>query len=723
MARKLSFEDAYSQTFGSFDQGVDSGTFLVKIENRESVNGEVQVIENEFNIELFGPFMIFDPVIDNSNVSVPSFSIFTLYFMVRLNSYSCSLEFLPVFTRVAFNIIITFKSLSEAQYWIKKFRSLRIMANKTDQIFPPISCPIVLYDPATNPQKTDLELSFINNKISIITSSNKLLFSFNVSTETSFIFISPFKNYKGDHREFSFTFIQPNWIDKAIICNSKWSLALITLTIYLMTSRTYVQNLKKIKNEIIYAAKIPSREQDNEKIDELNLTIEYPIQKVCEPFDVSPKLQFKSVIVPEKASSRLELLSFEFKLNRKIYFTKLSHQIPKKITRNKKFYPKALKFEDEVAKLTNNYPIEINIQTDFEKQVENTEDSQKIDYLYDFLNPIVASQEILDICKEFQFETEHLRKRVNGYQFSKDLGKLVLELSNCCSVENKSFCEICSGIARVLLKGTEHSKFIDEIRSIVPNSISKYIPNYDVDINSKLTFFVARLMITKNFSKFIHIIMKEYNWRCRIYRPTAPMYSSIFIELLIAAVLPIFSMKFTGTLKYDVLVNNKWSKDFYPPSQKLAKHINEIKKILNQETPENIQNIIHEFVNIIINDFMSAYIAPKPCPLQFMRNSWYCFVLGASRFENFSINLMCEAVESYTILLKDPNAMQESLLMQGLRKGLCGTWCLAAIIAGREEEVFDRDSFLFDDVEMLAYIDNIHEFSKIIADLSYDLTF
>ncbi|EAY14512.1 hypothetical protein TVAG_388430 [Trichomonas vaginalis G3] len=639
--------------------------------------------------------------------------------MLKFNHQSNALEFIPAFLNVSYSVSLFFKHSSDAQSWANKIRFIRKVANKTDMIFPPVSCPVILYDPSQPTPKLNLELSFMNNKVTLVTSNNKILQTFNVSTNTSFIFISPFKTISIEDRMNAFSFLQPNWSEKAIVCDSKWCFGLITLTIYLMTSRQYAQNLKKINIPVFIASEFPEHRSNELVCSEVNMITSMEEPNLSKNLSNS-KIQFKPVSVPEKASSKLELLMFDTQIKRKIYFSQI---FKKKSQKNRKnqghFYKKTLSFDEELAKLKryDHFNIKLdNLQLNEKEFPEIT----KIDYVDQFLHPNIASQDLIDFYTAIGFKSTSNSRKINGYQFSKDVGSLVLQLLDDCSVKNPVFSQICSGIAYVLLKGANEKNIVQQIKEKFPENITKFIPNNNDDVYKRLVIFVARIIISKRITDFINRVMNDSEWRYSYYDHTSPIYSTEFLELLYAAILPLHTMKFVGPLDYNSLLSHEWKHDFLSPSVKVELQIKNIQNLLIQQDKAKIQSTVADIVSETINNFQKCYSHPVPCPLQSMKSVWYIFAISVSLYSHENITKMRECVESCTILLKDPDSMLNSLVMQGFKKGLLGYWCFAAVMAGREDNLFYEDSFLSDDSEMLSYIDGIHILSKILADLSLE---
>ena len=729
----------FSQTYPQFSSLNAKSRVGLRCEDLMKDNIRTKNNVSQYQAELIGPFMFFNVIIETKSydTTITNFYIFCPFYMTKFNVTDCSLDFIPIVPFISMNFSAYFQTYNEAVDFQRKILKAKTLANTPDLFCPPLVAPVIIY----NIDNGDVGEFEINSQGNIINFSNKM----NVRTESITIdekvFIlnySPFEKIPDNFLSISFTFNIDSWKNRCCICNNREFLEFIFFTIYLSVQRNALQKRNKPKQNVFLSTQIPIYKLSDKEINKF----EGYFCKETATFNAMPtemktkhEIDFQKVSVPTKASTKLELLSFDFPIQRRVFAVNKSSSQSSKAERKAKTsvcclrsVPSFDKFMEKEKKMYSNICIDFDIK-DPKDPIELSCFAKESDIalfeptgletLNDFLCPPVCCKECKNFCDKISLFVPQTFERTNGYLFSNKIGRIVVELGDSFDFESKDFSLLCSGIAQVFLEGfIDVDSFMDKFKDLLKETklIGCLNSFKELSTRENLILFIARIIKIGKLSQLLSILStKRKSWRIENYLSTSPMQSAEFVELLRAVTAPLQNCRVSGRLDKDSFCKTKWGSSKCLSPSVAVKH--SVDKLIESalDAKSETKEATKELINEIIEFFKDGFVKPSFSPVESMRHPWYCFVAGSAIDVEGAkqIEKMRDVVETLTTLLSNPEEMLHSLLYEGLKFGMIGEWVLLACAAGESEGLFKRESPIADHEEMLSFSNALFPLSDI----------
>ena len=676
MTRKTNIS-YFTQTYYELSKITASALAEVKVSDSMHEHANTKSISSQFHVDLQGPFIFFtlNKIENQQQSSMTNFFLFTLFYMWKYDSANCSLDFLPSYRQLTMRLTIFFKTNNEALDFQTKLRKAYSYCFTPNIFIPPLMIPIFIYDKTKN-EATELELSAQNGTINFADHSNVRVESFTITEMTGVISISPFHEFPDNFRSISFSFLQNGWERRACICQSKDILEFTFLTLFLSTCLSYI----KQRHELTHSKAIKAIAQPIPDPRKLNTSLFFPFNpknKEFDPFlhihEKEQKVSFIPVTVPSKASSKLELLSFDFPIQRNLFIYRNinSHgnsKITKKQKKEKTFIPRVfIDFNTCVKRISNK---EISVNDNFAETLKTEENNIKLfdfidlkektffqqngdEILLNFMQKKLFSPNLHNYAEKIGFSLPQTFAKFNGFHYGNQIGKLVIEISDSTiDLSNPKFYLILTGISLLFIENTNKENINHSFRSLLEKNqrFKSYFPLKPTE-NEKFSFdeflfamklFFCRLFISHLFSFFLEFIIKENNWRYSTYLKLSPLLSTDFIEHLQIVTQPIQNSQFIGHLNTNLLKETKWE-NYNPKNPVSVSESFVIRDLIenlhhmilsDNRNEENIHKITENIISEIINFFKKGFKIPSFSPFPTMRHPWYVFVIGSSLEQN-----------------------------------------------------------------------------------------
>ena len=448
---------------------------------------------------------------------------------------------------------------------------------------------------------------------------------------------------------------------------------------------------------------------------------------------------FQKVIVPEKASSHLELLQFEKDIKREIivYFNekdKIPHKNQQKLI--KPF--KETSFEKEIIKIKAENFQRIPF---YSIRQQNTKLFQ--------MKPDFLTKELSKNGNQLMHE--FLSRDVLSNQTKEFMDYLQLKYPNSNKNQPIPGVEICIKLSHLLTKINKSAKedlpyqlsdknieqIIDILSSLfVMHTIPDFFPKFSQLMKEnipnffKFSIFISHVLYKGDIFKFLSLLNEnaidenenQLNGLSGLYQENSLLRNPEFIEILIATFYPIINKEFVGKyrglekpltfkLRIDISCRND--------SNLILDAFSKGKEIPNQ--------IIADLISQISQFYSENYRKPEINPFSQMRSPFYAFQVACNLPDDTDV------IALRTVVTKITKECQQNplahLFSYGLNCGMAGKWFLRSVQIIREESLSSEESGFYDPEVISNIADSLFSISSIFISIneeelfSYDLPF
>ena len=691
---------------------------IVKLHQNSGTNNALNpgLYNENFEVSMIGPFLKFNRVNDSANTrnqKSVSFYIFTPYFMTRRDFLKNSIEMIPLHLRTQASIEINFPSKNESLSFLSKIHKINAILLDSVRILPPVLASVKTYSPRTK-VSTDYELSFINNIISLH-SSQKIADPLPINVDVNSCIVPPFdmESCSEDNKGLSFLFKGKGFDELFITFENFDIMAFSFLTIYLSIEQKYVKT-KQVVPKIALASDIMSKPDKDDKIMWPAQILKTDGFKINESsiFDSRqvPKMHAK-VLVPEKASSHLELLQFDMQIKRNVYcyFSKKCEKTERRVEPKlpkTSFEGECIKIKSELFSRIPFYTTEKRKQKLFTPKPDfftKTLNANGETLLNELVSKPIASNETSQFMKSLKFIVPNKSQPTPGLQIAAKIGHIITEL-NSNLLTDPTFIELCRNFCSIL---------IDRIADDFYEKFSKLM-NCRVNDFCSLTVFISKYFYKGTLGSLISLFgTKQFN---DLYLPHSLMRNTEFIELFIAAIYPVTTKCFTG---HFVGINEP-----VPLPQRHDIHCRVLSNLIRESLSsgeEMPKRFIAELVCRTSLFLSENYHGPVPSFFSGMRTPFYAFQVACNEKDDTDVIALRTVVNKITAsAAKHPVC---SLLIAGLKFGMSGKWFLRAIKVCKEENLLSQKSAFLDDDQVTNLADSLFSLSSILVEIDEDEIF
>lgn len=684
-----------------------------------------------FYFNMIGPFIL-AKFADKKKLYINELShdylIFIPQFFVQKRNGN-TLNFIPSNPNSLFSFCIDFKDhISACSSWYTLIQKAEeIIEGELKMIT--LNIPINLLDLQT---KTLSKMDLTNTQNSInFTNCQYISKDFKNSLDASRLEILPANDVPEiDNDKIFMSFIlNPSWQQKyAIICGSEDDMFITFVTLFGMINNKKRENRKKefCHDEQSHTL-CNDTYVDNSSVELKKLSsIKFFSKPASLRSDVSlhtGNINFGSVQVPLKASSDLELISFETNVKRHIIVDFADTKMKKLNIRQEKMIGSSLSFEERIQKMkskTNIKDLLTNLGYVLEEKKEFEADQKKgKDIINQFLHSITSNEDISSFCEEIGFTyNKYAIRPVEGKPILQKFTLLIKDIPNEFTLNNESYLKFAECFASILIQNVDKKTFYQSFKALLSKtSFSELlILAQDGSLLRTVFNFVHRLVFQKRLFDFVIYLQNSPEWRRDNFQTASVWHSLQFFEFL-ASKISTFSKK--KILKSDFNIENI-------PVNFIHIHdrYDTIIRIICETILDRYQNYlgINDLVLLLIQNICEflyeGYQRTSTALFPEMQTPWYTMYIASTLPYEYPEMLQFSQVVNKIFLsdIKNPRNMLMNLILDGIRFGVIDKWIIFAAFAAKEIGCYKPKSSIFKNDRVVSISNSLHMISSVMIE-------
>ena len=728
---------SYQQCFPSLYSIQLSGSFSICLKNHSlEFNDFMQTATTNFNIILHGPFLT--AILSNHNnfgkhPLFHDYHLFIPFFLISRKS-ELSIQLIPVNYHICLELTISFKSKEENQEWYQTILSINGFLKDLKNVPRNLKIPVIIFEEKTQKKITSkMEISELMNnstkaKISFelvekLTDFPKLIL---LCEKTS---LSLADDYTHLEDQFFSSFYLENQHQQAkyLMFDSKDILYTVFTSLYILINQL-VEAKRKSKKIMRYFAK------SIQSVDETPLiyrNINYyskPMEiKSIVTFEKNDDLFKKPTSVPAKASTDLQLLSFDSEIKRRILIIKNKQKKPKKQNKEHLFFEIPVDYEDQLSTIKSYYSqniISYNFKVSqklpfqiFSKFDSNYLSSDSDIIMKSFFSRLEICKETAQICNSLKYTCSPFKEHFYGEYPLQQINNILSNFSNIISMNDSEFVKLCSIFASIFFVNTDYSKVLPAIKELLKmqNRIRNMIPCYQEPFQTLVIFF-SRIIFTNTFHNFLNIVISDAQWRKRNFWSISYINNLGFLELLLKVSLSLSSRTYKGQLnrsliqKNPLLIERKDIEIHY-----IIKNI----QIQAQNSGQFIKVLIAKIINILCRLFTEGFLYSQTAILPELRHGWYCMCLASKmKIQSPEMIAFKKAVDEASLSYLSPNEMMIKALNIGFNCGMVSPWILYIAKTAKKYNLYDENSDIMNNGIVISISDSLRILLSFLVDMS-----
>lgn len=705
-----------------------TGTFAVCFRDHSILYGELmQTATTSFNLILHGPFLT--AILSNrSNFGKHALfrdhHLFAPHFIATRHN-SLSLHLIPEHYRVCLEATITFKSEEEICEWMRALQSLRALMRDLRYVPTPLRVPAALLDARSRKRTpaiveiTGVEPNARNPRLAIESSerSGDAVCVIPLSASTVVLIADVIEVDQGF---LTLSVESKEQATKLLLFDTQDAFYTVFAAMHAIIERMVEKQRVEKKPRRNIAE--PFQTQGDEQLEwPKPVFAREPVQlrAVPDPPPLTARTFTTFPRVPVKASTELQLLTFEGELRRRVLVIRGARRANVRAAETEEPYAEfafddaqtAMRayYVDTIAAVTGKGsakpPFKFLSRFDAGTYTRSGEEVMR-----GVFARRETARETIQACNAIRYPVRERTERTYG-------GAAIAQLRAAVARGNAAFAEVCSVLASVFFVNTEGARVMPAVRALLANRLNflDMIPR-KLEPFQAMVVFVARMVFKGVFQEFIKLVLANKEWRKKNFWEISYVNNPAFLEEILECVNEIRHKGYTGTVDIDVL-----QKD---PVLCERKDV-EIHYVVDQIL-EHVQNgkevdklMIAKIIDVLCKLFVEGFVVPKTAILPELRHGWYCMYL-ASKMKVNSPEMIAfrKAVSDACMSFLSPLEMMIKALNVGFNCGMVGLWVLYMGKAAKKYGLYNEKSDLMDNEIVVNIADSLQIFSSLLIDMS-----
>ncbi|KAH0785247.1 hypothetical protein GPJ56_010890 [Histomonas meleagridis] len=708
-----------------------SGKFSLKVqmffETEEKTN--IASYLAEYNFEMYGPFIkatIHNRKAGSNGQLSHSYLIFIPHYFVQ-RFHDISVSFIPINPATQTMFTIFFSSTSVCNVWINLIHSVQTILEDITQTNP-LFIPSSLYDLESDViHRAELQTKVSSNGNTVIEFIPKVVPPIEVTQFFSVLTLNEIEKFPDEKRFLSLRFNDSkNWPEKyVILCECEGDAFVSFFTFHILLAN--IQKRKREAQKPLFTFAVPnySLELENDFVSMRKVSIQN-FTNSANKITVNQSLQVESpptfdkiVYVPKKASTELELISFENIVKRRIIITEVPPK-SKRVHRNnmrQNAENKTSSFEEQKLKIKASTKIEELIKNHGYGVPRETDDNLNDQrgaqlLLGEFLHPPICDHETYEFCQKVGYEVnKYAIKPIDGKPILQQMTILTSQIPKQFTLNDPSFQKFACLFASALIQRVNQKTFGESLQTLISNTDLSDLFFYQEDrpLLKTVYLFITRLVFHKRIPDFLSLLQHSPEWRYETFRTPSIWHSPEFLEIFESTLSSFDKKSLINGQMFDV---DDSTIQFMPIHDRYDTSI----RILCQSILTSFQN--HKDTNSMIvtlvgmlYQFLNDGFRPSQTAIYpELQNSWYTMnVTSTLNIKTPEMPLLQQAIiQIFNATFKSPKEMLLNLILQGLRLGVMDKWIVLAGIAAKEINAYDKKSSILKKNRVVSIANSLH---------------